>query len=118
MTLSKVRPKLNKEVERVFKEEPMLELPPLTIEDLREFPFTAKAIEQLEREAYLKGYQEGLEEARSIKTRREIIKSIILIRFGTLPKELEEKIENINDMEVLYEMLKRAVLAGKIEEIL
>jgi len=95
----------------------MLELPPLTIEDLREFPFTAKAIEQLEREAYLKGYQEGLELGRAIKTRRETIKTIILVRFGELPKELEEKIENTDDMEILYEMLKRALLSSKIEEI-
>jgi len=96
----------------------MLEIPPLTIEDLRKSPFTAKAIEQLEKEAFLKGFQEGLEQARSIKSRRESIKSVILIKFGVLPKELEEKIETTDDIEVLDEMFKKVILAGKIEEIL
>jgi hypothetical protein len=39
----------------LLKEEPMLDIPPFTIEELKDLPFTAKAIEQLEQEATLKG---------------------------------------------------------------
>ena len=95
----------------------MLEIPPLTIEDLRKSPFTAKAIEQLEKEAFLKGFQEGLEKAKSIKSRRESIKSAILVKFKVLPKELEEKIESADDIEVLDQVFKKVILATKIEEI-
>jgi hypothetical protein len=103
--------------QKVFEEEPMLEIPPFTIEELKDLPFTAKAIEQLEKEAFLKGFQEGLEQARSIKSRRESIKSAILIKFKVLPKELEEKIEATDDIEALDEMFKKVILASKIEEI-
>jgi len=35
-----------------------------------------------------------------------------------LPKELEEKIENTNNIEVLDQVFKKVILATKIEEIL
>ena len=68
-------------------------------------PFTAKAVEQLEQEA-------------TLKTKKDDIKSVILIKFGVLPKELEEKIETTDDIQTLDEMFKKAILANKIEEIL
>ena len=83
----------------------MLEIPPFTIEELKDLPFTAKAIEQLEQEA-------------TLKTKKDDIKSVILIKFGVLPKELEEKIETTDDIQILDDMLKRVALATKIEEIL
>jgi hypothetical protein len=86
----------------------MLEIAPLTIEELRKSPFTAKTVEQLEQEANLKG---------SLKAKRDYVKSAILMKFGVLPKELEEKIETTNDIEVLDEMFKKVMLANKIEEI-
>jgi len=95
----------------------MLEIPPFTIEELKDLPFTAKAVEQLEKEAFLKGFQEGLEKAKSIKSRRESIKSAILVKFKVLPKELEEKIESADDIEVLDQVFKKVILATKIEEI-
>ena len=113
MTLLNVRPKLNEEFERVFKEEPMLEIAPLTIEELRKSPFTAKTVEQLEQEATLKGLEKG-----SLKTKKDDVKSAILMKFGVLPKELEEKIESTDDIQTLDEMFKKVILAGKIEEIL
>ena len=107
----------------------MLEIPPFTIEELKDLPFTAKAIEQLEQEATLKGKQEGLQEGLEkglqeglekglIKAKKDDVKSAILIKFKVLPKELEEKIENTDDIEVLDEMFKKVILASKIEEIL
>jgi flagellar biosynthesis/type III secretory pathway protein FliH len=103
----------------------MLEIPPFTIEELKDLPFTAKAIEQLEQEATLKGLekgkQEGLQEGLQkglIKAKKDDIKSVILIKFGILPKEVEEKIESTDDIQILDDMLKRVALAGKIEEIL
>ena len=60
-----------------------------------------------------KGKQEGL-----IKAKKDDIKSAILIKFGVLPKELEEKIETTDDIQILDEMFKKVILAGKIEEIL
>ena len=87
----------------------MLEIPPFTIEELKDLPFTAKAIEQLEQEATLKGL---------IKAKKDAIKSAVLMKFGALPKELEEKIESKDDIKALDEMFKKVILAGKIEEIL
>ena len=53
-----------------------------------------------------------------IKAKKDAVKSAILIKFGVLPKELEEKIETTDDIQTLDEMFKKVILAGKIEEIL
>ena len=66
------------------------------------------------------GLQEGLEKGKqegSLKTKKDDIKSAILIKFGLLPKELEEKIETTDDIQTLDEMFKKVILAVKIEEI-
>jgi len=102
--------------QKVFEEEAMLEIPPFTIEELKDLPFTVKAVEQLEQEATLKGLEKGLQKG-SLKTKKDDIKSVILIKFGVLPKEVEEKIETTDDIQILDDMLKRVALAGKIEEI-
>ena len=83
--------------------------PPFTIEELKDLPFTAKAIEQLEQEATLKALAQ---------TKKDDVKSAILIKFKVLPKELEEKIESTDDIQTLDEMFKKVILASKIEEIL
>jgi len=95
----------------------MLEIAPLTIEELRKSPFTAKAIEQLEQEATLKGLQKGKQEG-LVQAKKDDIKSVILMKFGVLPKELEEKIESTDNIQTLDEMFKKVILAGKVEEIL
>jgi len=64
-----------------------------------------------------KGLQEGLEKG-LIKAKKDAIKSAILIKFGVLPKELEEKIETTDDIRILDDMFKKVIIAGKIEEIL
>jgi len=64
-----------------------------------------------------KWMMEGLQKG-SLKTKKDDIKSAILIKFGVLPKELEEKIESTDDIQTLDEMFKKVILAGKIEEIL
>jgi len=72
-------------------------------------------------EGLQKGKQEGLQEGLQkglIKAKKDAIKSAILIKFGVLPKELEEKIENTDDIQTLDEMFKKVILASKIEEIL
>jgi hypothetical protein len=51
--------------EKVCEEEPMLEIPPFTIEELKDLPFTAKAVEQLEQEAIIKGELEVRRHKRS-----------------------------------------------------
>ena len=60
----------------------------------------------------MEGKQEGL-----IKAKKDAIKSAILIKFGLLPKDFEEKIENTNDIQILDDMFKKVILATKIEEI-
>jgi flagellar biosynthesis/type III secretory pathway protein FliH len=62
------------------------------------------------------GRQEGLQEG-LIKAKKDDVKSAILIKFGVLPKELEEKIESTDDIQILDEMFKKVILATKIEEI-
>jgi conserved hypothetical protein (putative transposase or invertase) len=72
-------------------------------------------------EGLQKGLQEGLEKGKQeglIKAKKDAIKSAILIKFGALPKELEEKIESTDNIQTLDEMFKKVILAGKIEEIL
>jgi len=64
-----------------------------------------------------KWMMEGLQKG-SLKTKKDDIKSAILIKFGLLPKELEEKIESTDDIQTLDEMFKKVILANKIEEIL
>jgi hypothetical protein len=95
----------------------MLEIPPFTIEELKDLPFTAKAVEQLEQEVALKSLEKGKQEG-LVKAKRDYVKSSILIKFGVLPKELEEKIETTDDIQTLDEMFKKVILAGKIEDIL
>jgi hypothetical protein len=78
-------------------------------------------IEKWIMEGLEKGKQEGLQEGLqkgSLKTKKDDIKSAILIKFGLLPKELEEKIESTDDIKALDEMFKKVILANKIEEIL
>jgi hypothetical protein len=78
-------------------------------------------IEKWIMEGLEKGKQEGLQEGLEkglIKAKKDDIKSAILIKFGLLPKELEEKIETTDDIQTLDEMFKKVILAGKIEEIL
>jgi hypothetical protein len=65
----------------------------------------------------MEGLQKGLQEG-SLKAKRDYVKSAILIKFGVLPKEFEEKIETTDDIKALDEMFKKVILAGKIEEIL
>ena len=65
----------------------------------------------------MEGKQEGLQEG-LIKAKKDDIKSAILTKFGLLTKKLEEKIENTNDIQILDDMFKKVILAGKIEEIL
>jgi len=67
------------------------------------------------------GLQEGLEKGKqegSLKTKKDDVKSAILIKFKVLPKELEEKIETTDDIQTLDEMFKKVILVSKIEEIL
>ena len=61
----------------------------------------------------MEGKQEGL-----AQSRRDYVKSAILIKFGVLPKELEEKVETTDDIQILDEIFKKVILASKIEEIL
>jgi len=68
-------------------------------------------------EGLQKGKQEGLQEG-SLKTKKYDVKSAILMKFGVLSKELEEKIESTDDIQTLDEMFKKVILASKIEEIL
>jgi len=78
-------------------------------------------IEKWIMEGLEKGKQEGLQEGLqkgSLKTKKDDIKSAILIKFGLLSKELEEKIESTDDIQTLDEMFKKVILANKIEEIL
>jgi flagellar biosynthesis/type III secretory pathway protein FliH len=77
-------------------------------------------IEKWIMEGKQEGLQEGLEKGRQegvTKAKKDAIKSAILIKFGVLPKELEEKIEHTDDIKILDETFKKVILATKIEEI-
>ena len=71
-------------------------------------------------EGLQKGKQEGLKEGLKeglIKAKKDDVKSAILIKFGVLPKDFEEKIENTDDIQALDDIFKKVILAIKIEEI-
>jgi len=68
----------------------------------------------------MEGKQEGLQEGLQkglIKAKKDDIKSAVLIKFGLLPKDFEEKIENTDDIQTLDDIFKKVILATKIEEI-
>jgi predicted transposase/invertase (TIGR01784 family) len=75
-----------------------------------------EGLEKGKQEGRQEGRQEGLQEG-LIKAKKDDVKSAILIKFGVLPKELEEKIESTDDIQILDEMFKKVILATKIEEI-
>ncbi|MFP3159728.1 MAG: hypothetical protein RXR65_08200, partial [Hydrogenobaculum sp.] len=97
------------EVESILKE--------LTGGDKKIMTLTEKWKMEGLQEGLQKGKQEGLQEG-LIKAKKDAIKSAILIKFGLLSKDFEEKIENTDDIQTLDEMFKKVILAGKIEEIL
>jgi len=97
------------EVEGILKE--------LTGGDEKIMTLTEKWIMEGLQKGKQEGLQEGLEKG-LIKAKKDAIKSAVLIKFGVLPKELEEKIETTDDIQTLNEMFKKVILAGKIEEIL
>jgi len=97
------------EVESILKE--------LTGGDKKVMTLTEKWMMEGLQEGLQKGKQEGLQEG-LVKAKRDYVKSSILIKFGVLPKELEEKIETTDDIQTLDEMFKKVILAGKIEDIL
>ena len=80
---------------------------------LKELTGGDKKVMTLTEKWIMEGLEKGL-----IKAKKDAIKSAILIKFGVLPKELEEKIENTDDIQTLDEMFKKVILASKIEEIL
>jgi len=84
---------------------------------LKELTGGDKKVMTLTEKWKMEGLQEGLEKG-LIKAKKDAIKSAILIKFGVLPKELEEKIESTDDIQTLDEMFKKVILAVKIEEIL
>ena len=84
---------------------------------LKELTGGDKKVMTLTEKWMMEGLQKGLQEG-SLKTKKDDVKSAILIKFGVLPKELEEKIENTNNIEVLDQVFKKVILATKIEEIL
>jgi len=80
---------------------------------LKELTGGDKKVMTLTEKWMMEGLQKGL-----IKAKKDDIKSAVLIKFGLLPKELEEKIETTDDIKALDEMFKKVILASKIEEIL
>jgi len=96
------------EVESILKE--------LTGGDEKVMTLTEKWKMEGLQEGLQKGLQEGLEKG-VIKAKKDAIKSVILIKFGLLPKDFEEKIENTDDIKTLDDMFKKVILATKIEEI-
>jgi predicted transposase/invertase (TIGR01784 family) len=83
---------------------------------LKELTGGDKKVMTLTEKWKMEGLQEGLQKG-LIKAKKDDIKSAILIKFGILPKELEEKIETTDDIQTLDDIFKKVILATKIEEI-
>jgi len=83
---------------------------------LKELTGGDKKVMTLTEKWKMEGLQEGLKKG-LIKAKKDDIKSAILIKFGILPKELEEKIETTDDIQTLDDIFKKVILATKIEEI-
>jgi Uncharacterized conserved protein len=87
---------------------------------LKELTGGDKKVMTLTEKWKMEGKQEGLQEGLQkglIKAKKDDIKSAVLIKFGLLPKDFEEKIENTDDIQALNDIFKKVILATKIEEI-
>ena len=61
----------------------------------------------------------GLERGREIGALRKAqddIKTVLQIRLGTVPSDIEEALNNISDLSILEEMLKSAVMVNSFDE--
>ena len=61
----------------------------------------------------------GLERGREIGALRKAqddIKTVLQIRLGQVPLDIEEALNNISDLSILEEMLKSAVMVNSFDE--
>ena len=61
----------------------------------------------------------GLERGREIGALRKAqddIKTVLQIRLGQVPLDIEEALNNISDLSILEEMLKSAVIVNSLDE--
>lgn len=58
---------------------------------------------------------DGVEIGR-LRNAREMVISVLQLRFQAIPDELQKSIESIEALELLKQMLEQAVLAGSMEE--
>ena len=61
----------------------------------------------------------GLERGREIGALRKAqddIKTVLQIRLGTVPSDIEEALNNISDLSILEELLKSAVTVNSLDQ--
>ena len=79
--------------------------------------------EQLRMEGHQRGLQQGLErglekglEKGLIEDARESVFDILEARFGVTPKDITLKLKSIDELSVLRQLRKKAVVVGSMEE--
>ena len=67
----------------------------------------------------LRGLERGKEigkEIGALRKAQDDIKTVLQIRLGQVPSDIEEALNNISDLSILEEMLKYAVIVNSLKE--
>jgi len=72
-----------------------------------------------ERLAIEKGIKQGLEQGEQIgmvRNARELVMDALEVKFGMVPEELQTKLQQIQEREVLRQLLRQAIVVSSLEE--
>ncbi|ACN98286.1 conserved hypothetical protein [Sulfurihydrogenibium azorense Az-Fu1] len=88
---------------------------PITIEwtweELESYPGIGKALKTGKEKFIKEGLQQGLQQGL-----KDSILEILELKFGVLPEDVKAKINSTDDIEVLKEMRKKAILIQSLDE--
>ncbi|MDM7273979.1 hypothetical protein [Sulfurihydrogenibium azorense] len=102
LEISKIRNNIEEEIRSYIRQEDF-EMP-ITIEWTREEIESYPVL----RDVLKIGKEEGFKEA---------ILEILKLRFGSVPEDVKNKIESVDNIEMLKELHKKAVIVNSIEEL-
>ncbi|MFN4306128.1 hypothetical protein [Sulfurihydrogenibium azorense] len=113
LEISKIRNNIEEEIRSYITQEDF-EMP-ITIEwtweELESYPGIGKALKTGKEKFIKEGLQQGLQQGL-----KDSILEILELKFGVLPEDVKAKINSTDDIEVLKEMRKKAILIQSLDE--
>jgi predicted transposase YdaD len=113
LEISKIRNNIEEEIKMYIRQEDF-EMP-ITIEwtweELESYPGIGKALKTGKEKFIKEGLQQGLQQGL-----KDSILEILELKFGVLPEDVKAKINSTDDIEVLKEMRKKAILIQSLDE--